>query len=142
MGEGDCKGCQVCHSSRKPLLCPNCIKRGLLNDLALKSIRHHRQKLLERVNRSLDSQVCTYDAQVMLRLFLSLSTPKLASSLLSLYYFHLLPTSAIPRALVSFIGSGQLEGMVTGVWLTCCSFCILLVHMLVVCPAEEKGGAR
>ncbi|KAK9907569.1 hypothetical protein WJX75_006157 [Coccomyxa subellipsoidea] len=56
MGEGEGEGCQVCHSSRKPLLCPNCVKRGILNDLALKSIRHHRQKLLERVNRSLDPQ--------------------------------------------------------------------------------------
>ncbi|CAL8469761.1 g9303 [Coccomyxa elongata] len=56
MGEGEGRGCQVCHNSRKPLLCPNCVRRGILNDLALKSIKHHKQKLLERVNKALEAQ--------------------------------------------------------------------------------------
>ena len=48
----------MCRSTRRPLLCPNCINRGHLNDLALRTARQHKQKLLERINWALEFQVC------------------------------------------------------------------------------------
>lgn len=48
----------MCRSTRRPLLCPNCVNRGHLNDLALRTARKHKQKLLERINWALEVQVC------------------------------------------------------------------------------------
>ena len=49
----------MCRSTRRPLLCPNCVNRGHLNDLALRTARQHKHKLLERINRALEVQVGT-----------------------------------------------------------------------------------
>ena len=62
----------MCRSTRRPLLCPNCVNRGHLNDLALRTARQHKQKLLERINRALEVQVET----VALHLVLHLTNPR------------------------------------------------------------------
>ena len=48
----------MCRNTRRPLLCPNCVNRGYLNDLALRTARRHKQKLLESINYALEVQVC------------------------------------------------------------------------------------
>ena len=57
MNEDRRGGCPVCRSTRRPLLCPNCVNRGHLNNLALRTARQQKQKLLERINWALEVQV-------------------------------------------------------------------------------------
>ena len=57
MGEGEGRGCYVCHNLRKPLLCPTCLHKGILGDTALKAAQQRKHKLLEKLNRSLEAQV-------------------------------------------------------------------------------------
>ena len=62
----------MCRTTRRPLLCPNCVNRGHLNDLALRTARQHKQKLLERINWALEVQVGT----VALHPALQLANPR------------------------------------------------------------------
>ena len=57
MGDTEGRGCYVCHNLRKPLLCPTCLHKGILGDTALKTAQQRKQKLLEKLNRSLEAQV-------------------------------------------------------------------------------------
>jgi hypothetical protein len=63
MDEAESRGCQVCHSSRKPLLCVSCVKRGFLNKGPLEALQKHRQRLVERLNSALEAQVCSLSCQ-------------------------------------------------------------------------------
>ena len=57
MGEKEGRGCYVCHNLRKPLLCPSCLHKGVLGDTAHKAAQQRKQKLLDKLNRSLEAQV-------------------------------------------------------------------------------------
>ena len=69
----------MCRSTRRPLLCPNCVNRGHLNNLALRTARQHKQKLLERINWALEVQVrlrCSHSSSVDLSLSMLYQGPK------------------------------------------------------------------
>ena len=142
MNEDRRGGCPVCRSTRRPLLCPNCVNRGHLNDLALRTARQHKQKLLERVNRALEVQVCTKSLRLTSRFTqpresrrgrCTQSEARRASGSWNCRSFSCLESSDDSQRTTSQIERGAAACMLSET--TAC-------HEESCCwPAEEEGGA-